>query len=51
MLLLEIGLGLGLESDCMQRVMVSNSHSRPCLENRLKSHVTVDCRVINHHPS
>ena len=49
MLLLEIGLGLGLESDC--RGLWFRTVIQGHLENRLKSHVTVDCRVINHHPS
>ena len=31
-------------------VSVSNSHSGPPRELVKKSHVTVECRVINHHP-
>ena len=49
MLLLRIGLGLGLGSDYSfigleYRLVVQGQ-----LENGL-SHVTVECRVINHHP-
>ena len=47
MLLLNIGLGPRLGSD--KRAMISNSHSGPAREC-LKSHVTVECTVINHHP-
>ena len=45
-ILLKIGLGLGLGSD--QRAMISNCHSEPPRE-RLKSHMTVERRVINNH--
>ena len=48
MLLLRIWLGLGLGSD--YRVKVSNSRSGPARERVEKSHVTVECRLINHHP-
>ena len=49
MLLLKIGLELGLESDQIRGLgfrKVIQGH----LENKLKNHVTVKCRMINHHP-